>query len=447
MGSFMIAQQRCRHVILRFLLLGSIALSCIALIILSADFFVAKQIFFGRNVLGGLLSLIFFVILYALTIRRATVVAAWLFCMFYECISIFLVVLYGIQLPQAILLFGLTIVVASLLIGTVASLLFTVLTVTILIATSYVNQHNILHPTLGWGTRQGTLSDAITFSLTYSIFLFTTWLLNREIERSFHASEKAQSLLIEERDQLEQEVAKRTSQLRDRQQVEIDQLYELAYYGRVTAGVLHDLVTPLSTVSLTLKHMDSNKSSVLIKRAMVSAQRIEQYVVNARAQLKQERHVSLFSLDTEIRQAAEALESKYKEANISLKLTLQESAVLSGDPVKFFRLIANVLGNAIEACVESKGRKQIEIILSKKRSTYILTVEDTGKGIQKDDLRYIFDPFFTTKQTAKNSGIGLSISKEIVEQSFNGTISIESKEGEEEGARVIITLPVSSEAV
>lgn len=179
---------------------------------------------------------------------------------------------------------------------------------------------------------------------------------------------------------------------------------------------------------------------------MASAQRIEQYVMGARAQLKQQQHVSLFSLDTEIRQATDALEVRYKESNISLSLDLEESAVLFGDRIKFFRLIANLLGNAIEACAGSgmsRNNQKITVILVKKASEYILTIEDTGQGIRKDDLSDIFDPFFTTKQTSQNTGIGLSISKEIVEQNFGGTISVESKQGK--GAKVIIILPESND--
>lgn len=445
MESYTAAQQRRQYFILRVLLLGSIALSCIALVILFVDFFAARQMHSGRNLIIGLLTFSFFLILYSLAVRRLTALAAFLFCVLYELISIFLVVAHGIQLPQAILLFGLTVVMASLLIGTVASLLFTVFTAISLIGIVYLTHHNILHPNIDWSTKQGTFGDAITFSLTYTLFLITTWLSNREIERSFRGAQQAQASLTQERDQLEQTVAKRTRQLRERQQAEIDQLYELAYFGRVTAGVLHDLVTPLTTVSLSLKRLNTNDSSILIKRAMASAHRIEQYVVNARAQLKKQQHISLFSLDTEIRQAADALKPRYEERNISLTLDLEESVMLSGDPIKFFRLIANLLGNAIEACTDGRdneGGQRISVILSKNFSQYMLTIEDTGQGIRKDDLRHIFDPFFTTKLTSQNSGIGLSISKEIVEQSFGGTISIESTQGK--GAKVILVLPESN---
>lgn len=256
MESFTAAKQHRQYFILRILLLGSVALSFITLAILFVDFFVAKQSYSGRNLCIGLLTFLFFLILYALAARRLVVQAASLFCVLYELISIFLVVAHGIQLPQAILLFGLTIVMASLLIGTTASLIFTASTAIILIGIVYLSHHNILHPNIAWSTKQGTFSDAITFSLTYTIFLITTWLSNREIERSFRDAQQAQLTLMQERDQLEQIVTNRTSQLREQQQAEIDQLYELAYFGRVTAGVLHDLVTPLSTVSLSLKRLN-----------------------------------------------------------------------------------------------------------------------------------------------------------------------------------------------
>jgi two-component system NtrC family sensor kinase len=71
-----------------------------------------------------------------------------------------------------------------------------------------------------------------------------------------------------------------------------------------------------------------------------------------------------------------------------------------------------------------------------------IVVSDTGAGIPQDSLRRVFDPFFTTKNSDGNTGLGLSITKGIIDK-HHGTIAIESETGR--GTRVVIGLPVGFE--
>jgi len=67
-----------------------------------------------------------------------------------------------------------------------------------------------------------------------------------------------------------------------------------------------------------------------------------------------------------------------------------------------------------------------------------VVVSDTGEGMPEERLRRVFDPFFTTKESDKNTGLGLSITKGIIDK-HRGTIEIESEPGR--GTRVVIGLP------
>ena len=69
-----------------------------------------------------------------------------------------------------------------------------------------------------------------------------------------------------------------------------------------------------------------------------------------------------------------------------------------------------------------------------------IRVKDNGSGIPQKVLDKIYQPFFTTKPTGEGTGLGLSLSYDIITKEHNGTISVETKKGE--GAEFIIELPV-----
>ena len=83
----------------------------------------------------------------------------------------------------------------------------------------------------------------------------------------------------------------------------------------------------------------------------------------------------------------------------------------------------------------------VTVITKKEGEAVILTVKDNGDGVPQKIIDKIFQPFFTTKPTGQGTGLGLSMSYDIVTKGHGGTIHIETKEGE--GAAFIVTLPLT----
>ena len=95
--------------------------------------------------------------------------------------------------------------------------------------------------------------------------------------------------------------------------------------------------------------------------------------------------------------------------------------------------MTNLLLNAIDAYEGkeiNKKNRTIVVDLQESQEEVILSVKDEGVGILKEHMQRIFLPFFTTKSTEKGTGIGLSISQEIVEKSFGGTIGVSSSKSD-----------------
>ncbi len=132
------------------------------------------------------------------------------------------------------------------------------------------------------------------------------------------------------------------------------------------------------------------------------------------------------------------LEHKTKgRINIETSFTA-EKFLLEGNDGKMHQAIMNILLNAVQA-IDKKG--QISITTSIKDDKLELTIVDSGCGISDEHLSKIFDPFFTTKETGEGTGLGMSITYNII-QEFKGTIEVNS--ALRFGTHVIITLPIKS---
>ena len=131
------------------------------------------------------------------------------------------------------------------------------------------------------------------------------------------------------------------------------------------------------------------------------------------------------------------LEDLFKKNGIKSKFNLpDEDIYIEADYNRLKQVFINLLKNAVEAKDNNKKDKKIEISLESDSESMKVIIEDNGVGMDKDTLANISKMFFTTKK--RGSGLGVSLSKEIIEQ-HNGTIVYNSVKGE--GTRVIVTLP------
>jgi signal transduction histidine kinase len=149
--------------------------------------------------------------------------------------------------------------------------------------------------------------------------------------------------------------------------------------------------------------------------------------------------------DEYLRLAYHGLRAKDKSFNATLNTdfdkTLEKVSVI---PQDIGRVILNLITNAFHA-VNEKNKSRIKnyeptvTISSKKKEKNIeIKVIDNGKGIPQEIVNRIFEPFFTTKPTGQGTGLGLSMSYDIITKGHGGELNVETKEGE--GTTFIIKL-------
>lgn len=449
-----------REFILNILLASSIILSGIAVLlklayILSAVSTTSKGVDFTSF---GIFFI--FLFLYLLSRKGFFILAAYIFIGIYFAVAFYTAFNWGINLPQGLLLDALVIIMAGILISTRFTFVVTAVFAFSLIEINYLQINGLISPDLSWKQESPLVGDAIILVITLGIMAVVSWLSNREIEKSLSRARNSEAALKEERDSLEIKVEERTKELKNAQLEKISQLYHFAEFGRLTSGLFHDLLNPLTSVSFNLEELNERAKekrnqaltdiASIIQQAINGTKRMQAFVESVRKQIQQQETRTMFPIGNEINQVIQLLSFKAKMKNVRVAFNSPISVSTYGDPIKFYKVISNLLTNAIDVYDEPDytkaggAKREISISLSKKDNVLLVTVQDNGKGIAEENLPKIFEPFFTTKSVEHGTGLGLSICKNIIENDFNGSIHVKSQLGQ--GTIFTIEIPLRKNA-
>jgi signal transduction histidine kinase len=140
-----------------------------------------------------------------------------------------------------------------------------------------------------------------------------------------------------------------------------------------------------------------------------------------------------------VESAIETFGDRLERAGVTLAREIDSEGVMIGDAEKLRRVVINLVGNAVDAVVESDVEDpQIEVAMGENLagSEVWLRVRDNGPGIDQEIRQKIFSPFFTSK--ANGTGLGLAISKKLVD-AHGGRIHVESEP--DTGVEFLVTFP------
>ena len=335
---------------------------------------------------------------------------------------------WGIDLPAEVLFYVLVIVTSGILIGSKLSIISTITVSLTMFVIGDMQNRNLIPVDRSWINEPWGYSDVIVTSIILSIIAIVLWLFNRELKKS-------ETELKNERDLLEIRIEEKTNELRIIQAKEIAQVYRFAEFSKLSSGLFHDLVNPLTALMLNINKvkLDSkdypnfNLIQLEIDQAIKASEKMKDFIVSVRKQINFQNQKESFSLNNEIEESITILNYKARKEMIDIIFDANENIIIHGDPIKFNQIITNLLSNAIDAYDNTPKNKEIIIKLNKLDNQIELEVIDNAKGIEINNLKNIFEPFFTTKNNSDGLGLGLSLVKKIVEESFNGTITVSSK--------------------
>ena len=208
---------------------------------------------------------------------------------------------------------------------------------------------------------------------------------------------------------------------------------KMASIAEVAVGVAHEINNPLFIIKnyLTLLKTTASDPDVSAKIVKIEKElgRIVEIVTNllsfSRLKPSAGQTVNLHEIIADV---LILLQHNFSEKSIDLFTNLPDGFWnISGDENRLKQVFINLLMNSIDAVLDN-GR--IEITLHASKDSFFVQIRDNGYGIPEDVHDKIFNPFFTTKITKKNTGLGLSVCRHII-QEHGGTIDFQSVPGEE----------------
>lgn len=249
---------------------------------------------------------------------------------------------------------------------------------------------------------------------------------------------------------------------------------KMASLGRLSTGIAHEIKNPLNFINNfaelskelveelreAIANGDTAEIEFITENLSMNTGKIEEHGKRADAIVKSMMQHSrgsnlnfqITDLNDVIRKYAElayhSKSAKIPELDISIVTRLDENLPeVMTIQQQIGQVLQNIIENALDAVWEQKLKQngtylpEITITTSHEAGKEInIIISDNGPGIPEPVREKIFEPFFTTKPTGEGTGLGLSISYDIITQIHNGSLKVESKDGE--GTRFIILLPI-----
>jgi signal transduction histidine kinase/ligand-binding sensor domain-containing protein len=319
-----------------------------------------------------------------------------------------------------------------------------------------------------WSTWWAYICYAVLFIITVWGFIYFR---SRRLRRENRVLEKR----VNERTiQLQEEKQKVESALSDLKstQAQLIQSEKMASLGELTAGIAHEIQNPLNFVNNfsevsnelidemneELAKGDLDEAKLIAGDIKQNLEKINHHGNRAGAIVKgmlqhsqkstgQKEPTDINSLcDEYLRLSYHGFRAKDKSFSATMKTNFDSSiGKVNVIPQDIGRVVLNLINNAFYAVTEKKKSPDVDFeptisVSTRKLDNKIeIKVNDNGYGIPEKIKDKIFQPFFTTKPTGEGTGLGLSLSYDII-KAHGGKINVETKEGE--GSEFIIELPV-----
>lgn len=233
---------------------------------------------------------------------------------------------------------------------------------------------------------------------------------------------------------LEARIESAVHELRQKDQALIQQ-NRLASMGEMINNIAHQWRQPLNLISLIAqglpecKDLSQEELDHEVEQIMNVIMYMSQTIDDFRSFFRQDKEKSRFTANRAVANAVEFISPSLINKGIDISITELPEVYVFGYSNEYAQVLLNILGNAKDVLVErNRVKPRIDISIFRADDRSVITITDNGGGISANVMPMIFDPYFTTKEKTQGTGIGLYMSKIIIEQNMGGSLTAQNVE-------------------
>ena len=222
---------------------------------------------------------------------------------------------------------------------------------------------------------------------------------------------------------------------------------KLARMGSMISMIAHQWRQPLTELSGILMELETatrfkkvNDNHILdsIEKSDKMIEFMSNTIDDFRNFYKPDKIKENFYISDSCKKAISLISASLEDSSIKLEFDINENRQTYGYPTEFSQVILNLISNAKDILVEKNIKNpKINLNIKAEGINSIITIKDNAGGIKEENFDLIFDPYFSTKDSSKGTGLGLYISKLIIERNMGGELSVKN---DNEGAVFKIVL-------
>lgn len=220
---------------------------------------------------------------------------------------------------------------------------------------------------------------------------------------------------------------------------QLAQAGKMSALGELTAGISHELNQPLNGIKIISQSLQRD-----IKKERLNSETLNTQLQGVVSQVDKManiiQHMRIFTRqtfgsankDVDLRKIVSDAFTFIKQQMISHNISIineipEEAVIVNGNEVGLEQVVLNILSNALYALINSnKENKELKVKIASDKYTANISIEDNGIGMSDAVIEKLFTPFFTTKDPGQGTGLGLSVSRKIIEE-HKGKIEVYSK--------------------
>ena len=244
-----------------------------------------------------------------------------------------------------------------------------------------------------------------------------------------HLKEEINALNLSLQDKVKEEIIKN----QEKEKLMLQQS-RLAQMGEIISMIAHQWRQPLNTISIlnqsvvlkfNMKKLDKEYIQYFQDSSKKQIKHMSETIDDFRNFFKPEKEKINFCINAVVNNTLNMIKPVLTKENINITFEATKDIYIVGYANELGQAVLNIINNAKDALIENKiEKKQIKMTLSKKGSKSILTIEDNAGGIPNNIMDKIFQPYFSTKNEKNGTGLGLYMTKIIIEEHLEGKLEV-----------------------